>query len=153
MSSAVSWQDTEFFKASTEDVLARIRETVGEVKAGAGEAFFSEGDPASALFLLKSGLVELTYTLPTHRDTTVRITSVEPGEVFAWSALAGGTKLTATAVAVEPAEAYVFPAEELRAIMDAEPAFGYRFMSQLARLVARRLGDTRQQLQWLHDSF
>ena len=150
MATVVPWQESVFFKDSPERALDRLKGSFKEVPFRSTQRVFKEGDTASSLYILKSGRVELTYTLPTRPDANVRITHIHPGEVFAWSALTGGNELTATAVATEDSEVFVLPAEQLRSAMDEDPTFGYQIMDRLATLVASRLLDTRQQLQWLN---
>ena len=150
---AVEWENSEFFvNSGSPSVLGRLKNVIREQTFLAHESIFNEGDSASDVYILKSGQVELTYTLPTHHETALRITLVRPGELFAWSGLTGGPSLTARARPLEDSEAFVIPADELRKIMDAYPDFGYLVMNRLATLIARRLADTRTQLQWLNSS-
>lgn len=150
MKSAVDWEHSEFFvNSASAGALGQLKNVIRERAFVAHESIFDEGDAANDVYILKSGQVELTFTLPTHRETAVRITEVHPGQLFAWSALTGGPHLTARASALEDSEAFVIPADKLRKIMDAHPDFGYVLMNRLAALVAQRLADTRTQLQWL----
>jgi CRP-like cAMP-binding protein len=150
MSASVEWEATCIFVNAEEPVLARVRPHVRVCVFPAQQTIFDEGDSASDLYILRSGQVELTYTLPTRRDASVRIRQVHPGDVFAWSALVGDMKLTARAQALEESQAFLIPAIELRQVMDEVPVFGYQVMDRLAALLAGRLRDTRAQLQWLH---
>ncbi len=150
MKTVVPWQDSVFFKNSPPRSIAEIQKFIKESTYPAGAMIFSEGDPAEDLYVLKSGQVELSYSLPTRQDSSVRITLVEPGEVFAWSALTGSKTLTASALALEESESWLIPAARLQEVMDKDPKFGYQVMGRLANLIARRLKDTRVQLQWLH---
>ncbi len=150
----VDWENSYFFNgvALSNEPVEEIRALVREQVFKANEEIFDEGDDATNVYILKSGQVELTFTLPTHRDQTVRITVVRPGELFAWSGLTGGTQLTARACAIEDSEAFIIPASGLRKVMDSHPDFGYRAMDRLASLIATRLSLTRTQLQWLTSS-
>ena len=150
MKTAVNWENSEFFSNAIPHAISQIKACVKEESYTALQPIFLEGDAATDLYILKSGEVELTYTLPTRQDTDVRITMIRPGELFAWSALTGGTTLTAKAFAVEESEVFTIPAKELRKIMDKSPEFGYQIMNRLAQLIAGRLKDTRTQLQWLN---
>ena len=111
------------------------------------ESVFFKDSPERALDRLKRSFKEVPFR---STEQVFRITHIHPGEVFAWSALTGGNELTATAVATEDCEVFVLPAEQLRSAMDEDPTFGYQIMDRLATLVASRLLDTRQQLQWLN---
>lgn len=146
---AVVLEKTVLFQHSPAAAIDRVRVLVVERSFRAGEVIFDEGDAASDVYLLKSGMVELDYSLPTRHDMTVRITTIHPGELFAWSALTGRSTLTARAYAIADSEAFLIPAPALREIMEEFPVFGYQTMNILCGVIARRLADTRSQLQWL----
>lgn len=150
MCAAVPLEESEFFADSPTEVLGELQSLAKTSTFDNSETIFKEGDPAKDIFLLKSGSVELIYTLPTRSNTPVRIGVVHPGQLFAWSALTGADGLTAGAVAMEQSEAFIIPANKFRVVMDANPDFGYLVMSRLAKLIASRLQDSRTQLQWLN---
>ncbi len=149
MQSSISWQESSFFQGTSEVVINKLSEFVSESAYTQGDVIFSEGDLAEELFLLKSGQVELNYQLPTRPEEAVRITKVNPGEVFAWSALTGGDQLTANAVAFFDCSVFTIGAQHLVKVMDENPAFGYHLMQKLSELVAGRLKATRDQFKWL----
>jgi CRP-like cAMP-binding protein len=150
MKVAVSWDECAFFRDAPVECRTRVGTLVVQKRFAAREAIFDEGDLAEHVYILSSGEVELTYTLPTRPGTTVRITVIQPGDVFAWSALTDRDHLTARAAALVDSEAYLIPAAPLKQILDQNPEFGYQTMKRLAAMIAARLRDTRSQLQWLH---
>ena len=137
------------FKGLPAAVLEEIGRLVVEREYPAGATIFVEGDPAVELRILASGELELDYTLPGRPDVILRITTVSPGEMFAWSALAGNATLTARAQALEACHVYTIPVTPLREILHAHPEVGYQVMTRLSELVATRLRDTREQLRWV----
>ena len=94
---AVSIEQCELFHDLPYATVEQVKELVSERRFGAGETIFREGDAAEEIFILASGQVELTYTLPNHADVSLPITAVSPGELFGWSAAAGAKNLTAKA--------------------------------------------------------
>ena len=136
-----------------EDLPAAVLEEIGrlvvEREYAADATIFVEGDPAVEVCILGSGEVELDYTLPGRPDVILRITTVPPGEMFAWSALVSNASLTARARALQSSCIYSIPATPLREILHAHPEAGYVVMTRLSELVASRLRDTREQLRWL----
>ncbi len=130
-------------------VLERIRGLVCEREFEENTTIFNEGDPAEELYLLASGEVELDYTLPNQPDTVLKITRVAPGEVFAWSALAGLSRLSAKARTLQKSRVYAISGSDLREIFKSSPEAGYLVMSRLTAVVASRLLDSRLQLRWL----
>ena len=123
--------------------LARIRNYLGN------ETIFSEGDPATDFYILRDGKVLLTYTLPHDTETEIRIAQVEPGETFAWAALAKEHTLSSKARALDDASAFILPSKELHDVLRAHPAVGYEVMTRLADRILRRLRETRKELRWL----
>jgi CRP-like cAMP-binding protein len=134
-------------------VTAQVTCLVAEREYPTSSIVFYEGDRAEELFILASGKIELTYTLPNNSCVTLPITKVLPGEVFGWSALAGGQNLTAQAKTLEDSSVYAIPALPLRRILSDNPAAGFEVMTRLVELVSRRLRDTRLQLRWLQSNF
>ena len=148
----VELEDCSLFTGLPSDVLERIRGLVREREFKENTTIFSEGDPAEELFILVSGEVELDYTLPNQPGTTLKITRIAPGEVFAWSALAGAGRLSAKGRTLKKSRVYTIPGPGLCEILESRPAAGYLVMSRLTALVASRLRDTRLQLRWLLSS-
>ena len=131
------------------DVLERIQGLVCEREFDENTTIFNEGDPAEELFILASGEVELDYTLPNQPDTVLRITRIAPGEVFAWSALAGLSRLSAKGRTLQKSRVYAISGSDLRELFKSSPETGYLVMSRLTAVVASRLIDSRLQLRWL----
>lgn len=131
------------------EVLDRIQELVSEREFDENTTIFSEGDPAEELFILACGEVELDFTLPTQPDTVMRITRIAPGEAFAWSALAGLTRLSSTSRTLRKSRVYAISGSGLREVFKSSPESGYVVMSRLSMIIASRLHDTRHQLRWL----
>jgi CRP-like cAMP-binding protein len=76
----------------------------------------------------------------------VTILTVEPGDVFGWSALVEPHEATSNAVALEAAEALVFDGPALRRLLAADAALAASVYPRLLTAVARRLVATRTQL-------
>ena len=148
-SERVRFERCTLFQGLPAAVLDEIGGVVVESEHLAGATIFVEGDPAAELRILASGEVGLDYTLPGRPDVILPITKVSPGELFAWSALAGNAILTARARALEASHVYNITAAPLREILQAHPQVGYQVMTRLTELVASRLRDTREQLRWL----
>ena len=73
--------------------LAAISELV---KFSAGTTIFSEGDPATHVFLLRSGRVELRMCAPGQGCQT--LLTLEGGDLLGWSPALSHGEMTATAV-------------------------------------------------------
>ncbi|MBU2602382.1 MAG: cyclic nucleotide-binding domain-containing protein [Actinobacteria bacterium] len=116
----------------------------------AGEEIFQENEEAYAICVLLEGRVGLMMDVGNGRRLTV--TTVEPGEIFAWSGLVAPYQFTSTARAVEDCTMAAFKSEDLRRMFDENPRLGYQVMRQISFLIAQRLRDTHLQLLGLFGS-
>lgn len=127
-----------------DDMLKSVAMLAQERHFKVGERLFEEGATATKLMFLDSGEVDIVYRLGDDREVTVD-TLVE-GDLVAWSALLEPYRLTATGVARKDGVAIEIEADGLRGICQANPAYGYRMMTQVAIALRDRLSATRVQL-------
>ncbi|HVO14926.1 MAG TPA: glutaminase A [Alphaproteobacteria bacterium] len=99
-----------------------------------GERIVAEGDPATSLFFLRSGMVSVKL------GTGVRVSTMVPGMAFGEMALISGTRI-ADVWADTATECLELPLERYDAFRARHPASGERIMRNLAALLARRLGE------------
>jgi len=105
-----------------------------------GERIFRAGDPASHLFVVRSGLVELTMSLRVMGDVKdVRFQTLGPGHAFGWSALVAPHRLTMGARAAEPTGVWCFAADALGRLFEIKPRIGSVVMRNLMQVVSQRL--------------
>src|SRR5262249_19169878 len=76
--------------------LRAVERAVREVRLPAGATLFEAGDVGDALFLLRSGVIEVMGTGPSH---STRLTTIGPGETVGERSLLTGRPRSATAVA------------------------------------------------------
>jgi CRP/FNR family transcriptional regulator, cyclic AMP receptor protein len=103
-----------------------------------------EGEATKELGIVRSGRISLRTYVP-GRGWLSTLT-IEPGDVFGWSALVPPHQATATAIVLEPVEAVVFEAGALREALAADQSLAAALYPLVLRAVARRLGATRLQL-------
>jgi hypothetical protein len=103
-----------------------------------------EGDETRELSLLVSGRVALTEHVPGRGSVTLM--TVEPGDVFGWSALIPPFRATSTVVSLEPVKVIAFDGARLRAEVRSDMALAAGVYQQLLEAVARRMQATRHQL-------
>ena len=150
MALSVDLAESYLFKGLPAKVVEPLKGICQTRQYEAGAIIFDEGEPAKLICILKSGKVELSFSLPQQMDTTqIRITEIHPGEIFGWSALVEDNTWTARATAIHDSEAILIPGTGLKKLMDSDPGLGYPVMEQMLQLVVSRLHDTRHQLRWL----
>ena len=109
-----------------------------------GTTVVREGDVCGSIGVVISGRVALRLSLPGGDDRT--ILTVDPGDVFGWSAVLPPAIATASAVAVVPTQAVMFDGERLRAAFETDTDLAAAIYNRLLVSVVRRLGATRTQL-------
>jgi CRP/FNR family cyclic AMP-dependent transcriptional regulator len=127
-----------------EEVLTHMASAAGVHKFPAGTALFRENVENHHLLIIVTGRVALDMHVP--ERGTVRILSLGPGDVLAWSALLAAGRMTTSAVALEDTQVVSISAEELLSACEANHSFGYFLMRQVAFALAERLVATRRQL-------
>lgn len=110
----------------------------------AGEVIFRENEEAYAVCVLLDGRVGLQMDVGVGRR--LMVSTVDPGEIFAWSGLVPPHQFTATARAIEDCEVAIFKSEDLTRLFAENPQFGYAMMLRIASLIGERLRDTHLQL-------
>lgn len=93
---------------------------------------FSQGDPASAFFLLTEGRVKVFKLFRDGRTATIR--HVEPGETFGESVLFHET-YPSSSEAMEACRLYRFDTREFRAQLRANPELALSVLGAMARLM------------------
>ena len=119
---------------------------LGRIESHAKDAMlFHLGGPARNLRFVIHGRVALF--LPDTGDRGHTIGTASKGDLLGWSALRGpSTTWTVSARATRETRCLVFPGQDVRALCDDDPRFGYHFMRYGFETVARRLTDARLQL-------
>jgi NTE family protein len=89
-------ETTGFLDTLGDAARARFERSLRDVRVPEGGTVFDEGGPPDAMYVVRSGLVDLVATGPAGR---VRLATVGPGECFGEQALVTGRPRTAAAVA------------------------------------------------------
>lgn len=110
----------------------------------ADEVILHEGDDAKEMGILISGRLALRTHVPGRGAVT--ILSVEPGDVFGWSAVLEDTQAQSTVVATEPSKALVIEGTRLRAALKEDHGLAASLYPRVLKAVGRRLRATRLQL-------
>lgn len=145
------------FSAIPDEKLAEIAEFGELLKFDANEIVCQEGDAAQNLYGVLDGEVELCLivrdkilktdiqyeeAIQTHFETHERdivVDTIEPGEIFAWSALIKPKFLTSTAKCSKPSRIFSLPTADLEALFNMDYQVGYGFMEKLTEIISQRL--------------
>jgi len=121
------------------------------------QTIFRDGDVAADLYGVVDGEVELGIavqdkilkadmqyeeSLQTRIETienVIIVESIDPGEIFGWSAFINPRLYTSDATCSQPARIISLPADELKSIFTQNPQVGIVFMERLSEVISRRL--------------
>jgi len=133
----------QFTAVLPEGVRDALAEIAMERCFAAGQFLCRESESTPELFLIAAGHVGLDMLVPGRGQ--VRVLTLGPGEVLAWSAVVGNHGATATGVATDDVRAIVFPDDALLNLCQTDHDVGYLVMRELAKAISRRLVATRLQ--------
>ena len=143
---AATWFGSGMSEAARDRLVAMAR----EYEAPARARLLREGDETRELSVLLAGRVALTQHVAGRG--TVTLMTVEPGDIFGWSALIEPFKATSTVVSLEAVQVVAFDAPRLRSAVRADCDLAAGIYQKLLEALARRLGATRTQLLDLYGS-
>lgn len=102
-------------------------------KARRGTTIFVKGDPGTALFAVRSGMVKISVPSPDGREAVFNV--LHAGEIFGEIALLDGQSRTADAIAVSDCELLAINRRDFLAFVQDEPKAALRLIELLcARL-------------------
>ncbi len=139
-----------FFGDLSESKLKAIAMFSDEQTFEKGAVICSEGQPAKALYLLREGGVCLYYKSEEEFHPTKRkeflVGEINPGEVFAISALVEPYKYSATVRAEQSSKVIKIDADGLHRLIEKDPSLYCVLMRKIAKLLMERLAYARIQL-------
>ena len=138
-------QSHELFALLTPKEVERLSNASGVVKLKKGEKVYSEGVPASHLFVLLKGRVQLRR--PTKGGLSFLVDDVPEGGVFGVSSLTGGERYLLNAECVEDSEVLKVESLVLRHILAENPVAGYATQGRISQIFFKRYVDAMERLQ------
>jgi CRP-like cAMP-binding protein len=111
----------EFVGHAKKNLQAGLKEKFTRMMLDRGQFVFFEGDPASSLFMVESGVIEANVI---HGDGKVYIFHfIFPGEIFGEGVVYGQDFYPFSTVARKEASIYRISREDLMPVLEADPAF------------------------------
>jgi CRP/FNR family transcriptional regulator, cyclic AMP receptor protein len=133
-----------FASGLNEKAQTRLAELGRRFTAEPGTELFREGETSDTFGILVHGRVALRTLVPERGDIT--ILTVEPGDVYLWSAIVPPFRASSSGTAIEPIEAILFEGAALRAALRDECELAAALYPRVLVAVARRLYATRLQM-------
>ena len=106
---------------------------------------YSDGTPASHVFVLLKGRIELRR--PTKGGISFLVDDLMAGNLFGISSLTGIERYILNAECVEDSEVLKLEVRALNKILDAEPVVGLAIQRKISQVFFKRYVDTMEKLQ------
>lgn len=143
------WDEVAFFRnvpifhGLSSRQLARVMLAMQKRTYRSGEILFEEGQVGKAVFIIKTGQVELSRSGPSgHRSLGV----LGPGQMFGEMALLEQMLRTATATVVEDGEISLLYTATLEALVRDHPHIGVKLLRNMAIMLSALLRKTNREL-------
>lgn len=143
-------ETTWFGSGLSRGVRERLAGMARRYEAPAQTRLLREGEDTQELSVLVAGRVALSEHVAGRGSVTLM--TVEPGDVFGWSALIAPFKATSTVVSLEPVTIIAFDGTLLRERVRADCELAAGIYPKILEALSRRLGATRHQLLDLYGS-
>jgi CRP/FNR family cyclic AMP-dependent transcriptional regulator len=124
---------TAFLAGASEGLIRALARIARWRAYAAGQRAFRKGDASDALLVVVAGRLVISSPSPDGNEVILNI--IRPGQVVGEIGAIDGGPRTADATAAEPTQALQVMARDVRALLDADPSFGYALLLVLcARL-------------------
>lgn len=122
----------------------RLAELAHEETYPGGTILLTEGEVAEDVGIVLDGRIALRTFVPERGMVT--ILTIEPGDIWGWSAIVPPFRGTSTAVTIEPVRSVVFEGAALRIALREDSALAQAIYPRILVAVSRRLAASRLQL-------
>jgi signal transduction histidine kinase len=124
-------ESCKLFSSLSSDDLASLKKVTREVQFAGGAEVFKEGDAGDVLYVVKSGLIQITAVIAGgERQALARVPA---GDVFGEFAIIDNQPRSATATAEVETTLYVVPRDELVALLTRSPQFSFSMMREITQ--------------------
>lgn len=126
-----------YFAGVSPESLKAVAAIAEERAFAAGQPLFKEGETAHALYIVRSGEVDIVYQR--HVDEGRVVDTVVAGDLIGWSSLVEPHRCTATAVPRQAGRAVQIDAAGIRNLCERDHTLGYHLLKALAETLSHRL--------------
>ena len=129
--------DHRFLEGLNKTYLEKIVQCASAADFSAGKFIFRQGEPAENFYLLTKGRV--TVGLESPEKGSLLVETLDAGAVLGWSWLVPPYKWRFNALATSATHAVAVNGAKLRALCEADQAFGYEIMKRFSNVISERL--------------
>ena len=135
----------DLFVGLADDAIATVEKMCEVVHYNTGVTIINKGDSEHDLFVVPKGRVSLELNVSDYA-VSERLDQAVENEVFGEMSLVHEFRRSANAISMDDMDLLKIAREDLIAFLDSDNEAGYIVMSNLAKILARRLVATNMQL-------
>ncbi len=126
--------------------VAELAKICKPVRFQSGEVIVAEDARERDLYFIISGRAQINLSGPSSRDDAGAISKIIPGQVFGELGFIDGARRSTWVVAIDEVEAIQLEWEDFDQLTQSNAKIGYKFVYNLAHVIAERLRDTTMNL-------
>jgi signal transduction histidine kinase len=129
----VTLEASKLFRQLPADEWKQVQVAAREIRFAAGQSVFKEGDLGDGVYVVKSGMVEISATVGAGRQHS--FSRLEAGEFFGEMAVLDNQPRSASASAVEESDVYFIPREEMVTLLTRSPELCMTLLQEISQRV------------------
>jgi CRP/FNR family transcriptional regulator len=135
----------DVFAELTDEELQQILPFCREEQHPKDKVMFSEGDEATAFYILREGQVSLQYMICPQPEycQDARILLDKPGDFMGWSSLVKPSRMTAAGLCLTDVDLVAIDGKRLNELMERDSHIGFVILKELAGALNKRLKDAK----------
>ena len=126
--------------------VAELAAVCKSVRFKAGDVIVAEDARGRDLYFIKSGRAQINLSGPSSRDDAGAISKIVPGQVFGELGFIDGARRSTWVIAIDELEVVQLAWEDFCRLTASNTAIAYKFIYNLALVIAERLRDTTMSL-------
>ena len=138
--------DSEMCKDFNGDEVAALAAVCKSVRFKAGDVIVAEDARERDLYFIKSGRAQINLSGPSSRDDAGAISKIVPGQVFGELGFIDGARRSTWVIAIDELEVIQLAWEDFYQLTASNTTIAYKFIYNLALVIAERLRDTTMSL-------
>jgi signal transduction histidine kinase len=127
----VPLESCKLFSSLSPDEFTSLRRVTRELSVAGGAEIFKEGDAGDALYVIKSGSVQISAVIGEGERQV--LSRLPPGELFGELAIIDNQPRSATALAEVETTVYVIPREAMIEMLTSSPQFSFSMMREITQ--------------------
>ena len=128
------------------DEVEKFAKICKSIRFNSGDVIVAQDARGRDLYFVKSGRARINLSGPSSRDDAGTISKILPGQVFGELGFIDGARRSSWVIAIDELEVIQLAWEDFSQLNESNTAIAYKFIYNLALVIAERLRDTTMSL-------